>query len=232
MIRLQNIRFAYDGGPPVLEGLDWRLAPGERQIIVGPNGAGKSTLFLVTLGLLQARAGVIEIFGQERRGDRDFRDVRGPIGFLFQNPDDQLFCPTVAEDVAFGPLNLGHSPDEAHAIVHRTLHLLDIEHLEKRYCHRLSGGEKRLVSLATVLAMEPRVLLLDEPTTGLDEPTTDRIVAWLKDTDLTWAVITHDADLLSCLEAQVWELRDGVLVGRGAGASDGRAVLGRVSPQA
>lgn len=230
MIRLQNIHFAYEGGPPVLEGLDWRLAEGERQIIVGPNGTGKSTLFLLTLGLLRTQAGTIEIFGQERRGERDFHDVRGPIGFLFQNPDDQLFCPTVAEDVAFGPLNLGHSPDEAHAIVHRTLHLLDIEHLEKRYCHRLSGGEKRLVSLATVLAMEPRVLLLDEPTTGLDESTTERIVAWLRDTDLTWALITHDPDLRSRLEAQVWELRGGVLVSRGSGASDRRAVLGRVSP--
>ncbi len=230
MIRLEGIKFAYDQGAWVLKGLDWRLKRGERQIIVGPNGAGKSTLFLLALGLLKPAQGRIEIFGQKRATERDFRPIRGPVGLLFQNPDDQLFCPTVAEDVAFGPLNLGRSREEAHDLVHRTLDLLGIGHLEKRYCHKLSGGEKRLVALATVLAMEPQVLLLDEPTTGLDEATTDRIIDYLSTTELTWAAITHEAELVSRIEAEVWELRDGSLSRRSRPGDVTRLRLGRVSP--
>jgi cobalt/nickel transport system ATP-binding protein len=230
MIRLEDIDFAYDSGSPVLKGLDWRLPAGGRQVIVGPNGAGKSTLFMIALGLLKPARGRVEVLGRERRTEHDFRDVRGPVGLLFQNPDDQLFCPTVAEDVAFGPLNLGRGRDEAHRLVHQTLDLLGIGHLEKRYCHKLSGGEKRLVALATVLAMEPRVLLLDEPTTGLDEATTERIIEYLLGTDLTWAAITHESELLARLDAEVWEMRDGLLTSRPRPAEVTHLRLGHVSP--
>jgi cobalt/nickel transport system ATP-binding protein len=230
MIKLTDIHFAYDLGSPVLRGLDWGLPPGGRQMILGPNGAGKSTLFMIALGLIKPGQGRVEILGAERRTEHDFRPVRGPIGLLFQNPDDQLFCPTVAEDVAFGPLNLGRSREEAHELVHRTLDLLGIAHLEKRYCHKLSGGEKRLVALATVLAMEPQVLLLDEPTTGLDEATTDRLVEYLSGTDLTWAAITHEAELVSRLEAEVLELRNGLLNPRIRAEDAARLRMGHVSP--
>jgi cobalt/nickel transport system ATP-binding protein len=230
MIKLEDIDFAYDPGRPVLRRLDWRLEPGGRQVIVGPNGAGKSTLFLIALGLLKPARGRVEVLGRERVTEHDFRPIRGPVGLLFQNPDDQLFCPTVAEDVAFGPLNLGRGREEAHDLVHRTLDLLGISHLEKRYCHKLSGGEKRLVALATVLAMEPQVLLLDEPTTGLDEATTDRIIDYLSGTELTWAAITHEAELVSRLEAEVWELRDGALARRSRPEDVTRLRMGRVSP--
>ena len=118
------------------------------------------------------------------------------MGFVFQDADDQLFCPTVAEDVAFGPLNLGASHTEARAVVRETLDLLGLNGFENRITYKLSGGEKKLVSLATVLSMKPKMLLLDEPTTGLDEETTERLVGILNQSDLPYLIISHDREFL------------------------------------
>ncbi len=190
---LSGIRFAYPHHHTVLDGVDFRIQAGQRVALTGANGAGKSTLLHIMVGLLKPNAGTVTAFGAERCTEPDFREVRRRAGLVFQDPDDQLFCPTVTEDVAFGPLNLGKSREEALAIVDETLANLRLEHLRNRVTHRLSGGEKRLVSLAAVLAMKPEVLLLDEPTNALDEGTRERLVDILGDLPQALVVISHDA---------------------------------------
>jgi cobalt/nickel transport system ATP-binding protein len=196
IIDLEDISFAYDGGRPVLDGLNFSFHKGDRMGLMGPNGSGKTTLFHVMVGLLRLSGGRMEIFGRPVKEERDYRRVRRKIGLLFQDADDQLFSPTVLEDVAFGPLNLGKSRDEAKAIAQRTLESLSLAGYEERITHKLSGGEKRLVSLATVLAMEPEVLLLDEPNSGLDEATERRLADILKNLDISYILVSHNMDFL------------------------------------
>jgi len=195
MIRLRNIRFRYNSAY-VLDGVNFNLDRGDRIALMGPNGAGKTTLCHIIMGLVLPESGEVEIFGKLRQKEADFQEIRGRIGFLFQDADDQLFCPTVLEDVAFGPLNLGKSPEEARRIVSSTLTALKLEGFAERITYQLSGGEKRLVSLATVLAMEPEVLILDEPTSGLDEATTERLAEILNESNLTYILISHDMDFV------------------------------------
>ena len=209
VIELTDVHFAYDRTQKALDGLNWRLEKRQRVGIWGPNGSGKSTMFLIALGLIKPASGRVRVFGRERQTDRDFRSVRGRVGLLFQNSDDQLFCPTVAEDVAFGPINLGKNRHQALDIVQKTLKLLGLDGFQDRYCHKLSGGEKRLVSLATVLAMEPEVLLLDEPTTGLDEETVERILEFLQNYGQTLAIVSHDRRFLEWATENIYRLEDG-----------------------
>ncbi len=153
LIRFRDVDFGYDASRPVLSQCNFRLDPGCRVAIVGPNGSGKTTLLHLIVGLLRPDAGSIEAFGKLRSSEADFHEVRCRAGLLFQEPDDQLFCPTVAEDVAFGPLNLGKPRQEVRRIVTETLQPLGLGGYEQRITYKLSGGEKRLVTLATVLAM-------------------------------------------------------------------------------
>jgi len=195
----------------LFEGADWQINTGDRIGLVGANGSGKTTLFHLIMGLLQPEAGEIEVFGRRCRAEADFRLVREQVGLLFQDPDDQLFCPTVAEDVAFGPLNLGLPRAEVRAIVRDTLERLGLAGFEERVTFKLSGGEKRLVSLATVLAMRPRIMLLDEPTAGLDEPTTERIVELLRSPGLSYLIISHDRDFLARTVETTYHLEKGLI---------------------
>lgn len=211
MIHLKNIGFRYNSRH-IFTGLDFTVSPGDRIGLIGPNGSGKTTLAQIIMGLLTPDVGEIELFGKVRKTESDFAEVRGRIGFLFQDPEDQLFCPTVLEDVAFGPLNLGKSQEEARAIVSETLATLNLEGFEERITYQLSGGEKRLVSLATVLAMGPEVLILDEPTNGLDEATTERIVQRLTDSNLTFVLISHDRDVVERTTDILMTIRDGQIV--------------------
>lgn len=210
MIRLRDIRFKYNSRY-ILDGLNLHVRPGDRIGLVGPNGCGKTTLSHIIMGLLKPESGDVEIFGKVRSEESDFRDVRGKIGFLFQDADDQLFCPTVLEDVAFGPLNLGKSPEEAKAIVASTLAALKLDGFAERITYKLSGGEKRLVSVATVLAMEPKVLILDEPTTGLDEETTERLIEILTTSNLTYVIISHDREFVKRTADKVLQIKRGVI---------------------
>jgi cobalt/nickel transport system ATP-binding protein len=196
IINLEDISFGYPGRPPILDKLHLSLYRGDRMGLIGPNGSGKTTLFHVIMGLLKPYPGRIEIFGTPVKEEKDFRSVRQRIGLLFQDADDQLFSPTVLEDVAFGPLNLGKSQDEAKKIARSTLESLGLAGFEDRVTYKLSGGEKRLVSLATIMAMEPEVLLLDEPTTGLDETTERRLVDILKRLDFSYILVSHNIDFL------------------------------------
>jgi len=213
LLSLRKLSFAYDAARPVLEGLDFALSAGERVGLTGANGSGKTTLLHLIVGLLRPTGGEIEAFGKVRRAEADFIEVRQRAGLLFQDPEDQLFCPTVAEDVAFGPLNLGKSRDEAAAIVADVLARLDLTGYEDRITYKLSGGEKRLVSLAAVLAMEPEVLLLDEPTGGLDDEHDARLRAILADLPQAALVVSHDRDFLDATTARHVRLVDGRIEG-------------------
>lgn len=214
LVELEDLHFAYHGHAPVLRGTSLRLDEGERLAISGHNGAGKSTLLRMVVGLLKPDRGTVRAFGQERRAEADFHEVRRRAGFVFQDPDDQLFCPTVAEDVAFGPLNLGKSREEATAIVDDVLRQLDLAFLRDRVTYKLSGGEKRLVSLATVLAMKPDVLLLDEPTNALDEKNEARLVEILLGLSQAMIIVSHDADFRARLATRALRLEGGGLTAR------------------
>ena len=212
LIALDDISFSYLGQDPVLTGASLRLEPGQRLALTGPNGAGKSTLLRIMLGLERPDAGTVTIFGQLRRDEPDFHEVRRRVGLVFQDPDDQLFCPTVADDVAFGPLNLGKSRAEALGIVDRVLTDLDLIHLRDRITHKLSGGEKRLVTLATVLAMEPEALLLDEPTNGLDTRNETRLLEILQALPQAILLVSHSDSFREAICPDRLHLQDGKLV--------------------
>ncbi|MCZ4283023.1 ABC transporter ATP-binding protein [Kiloniella laminariae] len=211
LITLRDLHFSYAGGLEVLKGVSFDLHPGERVALTGSNGAGKSTLLRLINGLEKPDQGQIEAFGSLRQQEKDFREVRVRAGLVFQDPDDQLFCPTVAEDLAFGPLNLGKSHQEVMDIVGRTLSLLHLEDLAHRITHKLSGGQKRLVALATVMALEPDVLLLDEPTNDLDRETKQRLIAILTELPLAMVIVSHNHHFLNRVATRQVELSEGRL---------------------
>jgi cobalt/nickel transport system ATP-binding protein len=198
LVELRDITFTYPGAAsPVFQDFNFQLLPDNHIGLTGPNGCGKTTMLHLIMGLLRPQAGSIAIFGEEIKKEQDFVKVRQQVGLLFQNPDDQLFCPTVLEDVAFGPLNLGKKPAEAIQIARETMDRLGLAGFEDRVTYKLSGGEKKLVSLATVLSMQPRLLLLDEPTTGLDEATRHRLIHILQDLDIGYMIVSHEPDFLN-----------------------------------
>ena len=196
LISLKNISFHYEPTRVVLDGLNFKLERDQRVHLAGANGSGKTTVLHLMVGLLHPVEGEVVVLGKTRRREADFHEVRGRVGLVFQDADDQLFCPTVQEDVAFGPLNLGKSRPETQEIVARTLDSLGLAGYEERITHKLSGGEKRLVSLACVLAMQPQVLLLDEPTAGLDAKITEKIIGILNDLSLPMILVSHDGDFV------------------------------------
>ena len=211
LVLLDAVSFSYGPDRPVLSRCNFRLEPGQRVGLIGPNGSGKTTLLALIVGLLRPTAGRIEVFGKVRSSQRDFHEVRGRAGLLFQDADDQLFCPTVAEDVAFGPLNLGKMRDEVRQIVARTLQPLGLAGYEDRITYKLSGGEKRLVCLATVLAMEPEVLLLDEPVAGLDEEVEGRVIEILTRLPQAMVIVSHDRRFLEKVATHSLRLAGGRL---------------------
>ena len=192
LLETNELGYAYLGRERCLDGVSLTLRAGERLGLVGANGAGKSTLLHLLVGLYKAEAGTISAFGRSFETEDDFRLLRRRVGLVFQDPDDQLFCPTVEEDVAFGPLNLGYSRADARTIVEETLALLNLTALKDSVTHRLSGGQKRLVALATVMAMKPDILLLDEPTNDLDEDTRHRLVTILQTLPQAMIIVSHD----------------------------------------
>lgn len=211
LIALDGVSVTRDGAA-VLEGAVLQLGAGERLAIVGANGAGKTTLLRTIMGLQAASAGEVRLFGQPCATEAAFRRQRRRIGFLFQDSDDQLFCPTVLEDVAFGPLNLGLSQAEAFNRAREVLESLQIAPLANRVIHRLSGGEKRLVCLAGVLAMRPDVLLLDEPTNGVDAAHAQRLLAELAGFPGAMVLVSHDAGFVAGVATRALMLDGGRLV--------------------
>ena len=211
LLFLDGVHFVYPPNRIVLSECSLRLSGADRVGLTGQNGSGKTTLLKMIVGLVKPTAGHVEAFGQRREHERDFHEVRRRIGFLFQDSDDQLFCPTVAEDVAFGPLNLGKSREEVRQVVAQTLEALGLGGYEDRITYRLSGGEKRLVALATVLAMQPDVLLLDEPTSGLDDKATERVMDILADLPQAMVIASHRRDFLTRAVSKCLRLSNGRL---------------------
>lgn len=211
IIKMSGVSFAYSEHSPILSDLDFEFFKNNKVGLIAPNGSGKTTLFHLMMGLLKPTAGSIEIFGKPMACEKDFADIRHRIGLLFQDADDQLFCPTVLEDVSFGPLNMGKSRKEAIEISRRTLAFLGLSDFENRITFKLSGGEKKLVSLATVLSMEPEVLLLDEPLTGLDTKTRATITRVLTEMNISYIIISHNIEFMKTTTDQILTLRDGKL---------------------
>ncbi|PJC86662.1 energy-coupling factor ABC transporter ATP-binding protein [Vibrio sp. HA2012] len=211
LIELRKLSYQRSNGQFCVEQLDFCLVRGQKVAITGSNGSGKSTLLMMMLGLLQNVKGDVRLFGQPCRTEKDFARYRTRIGLLFQDSDDQLFCPTVIEDVCFGPVNQGHSQEKAQELAYQTLRKLGIEHLAHSVSHLLSGGQKRLVSLATILVMEPEVLLLDEPTNGLDEQNYQMLIDILITVDLPMVLVSHDKKLRQALTSIEYRLENGVL---------------------
>lgn len=208
LINLEKISFGYPGQKLILDNVDLKLHKGEKIGLLGSNGSGKTTLFHIIMGLLKPLSGKIEIFEEKMVNEKDFKNIYQKIGLLFQDADDQLFSPTVLEDVAFGPLNLNKTKDEAVGIAKKTLHYLGLYDFETRITHKLSGGEKRLVALATVLAMGPEVLLLDEPSTGLDNRTKKKLVQVLQSLDISYILISHEKKFIFDLTNSLYIIED------------------------
>jgi cobalt/nickel transport system ATP-binding protein len=219
LIRFDGVSFYYEPSRPVLESIDFSLTAGDRIGLIGPNGSGKTSLLHLIVGLIYPTAGEIYAFGKVRRKDKDFIEVRALAGLLFQDAEDQLFSPTVLEDVAFGPLNLGKGRAEARRIASETLEMLGLAGFEERVTYRLSGGQKRLVSLATVLAMKPEVLLLDEPNSGLDEDSVERLIEILTGLPQAMIIVSHDRDFLRKTTNNIMFLQNGRLESYGSTVS-------------
>jgi cobalt/nickel transport system ATP-binding protein len=215
-IRASELSFAYTAGAPVLHNLTFSVNHGERLGIVGANGAGKSTLLLLLAGVMPPLGGQLTVCGFDSRGD-SLAAIRRHVGLIFQNPDDMLFMPTVGADVAFGPEHQGLRPGEVEDRVHRALAATGAAELAARPPWGLSGGEKRAVSIAAVLAMEPSILLLDEPSAGLDPASRRDLLKIIPTIPGTVIVASHDLDLVIDVCTRV------IVIGGGRVAADGPA---------
>lgn len=212
VFELQDVSFSYLGKFPALRGINFTIQQGEKIAIIGANGSGKSTLLQILDGLIFPDKGLFKVFGEELK-ERSFDEdsfslnFRKKIGLVFQNPDVQLFCPTVKEDIVFGPLQLGMEKEEIEKRLEEISTLLDIKHLLERSPHQLSVGEKRKVALASTLAINPDVLLLDEPTAGLDPLTTRHIIDLLLRENAAGKTIitsTHDLHIVEEISDRVF----------------------------
>ena len=212
-IAARGLRFRYPNGVTGLDGLDLGVRHGERVAVLGPNGAGKTTLMLHLNGLL-AGEGALSVAGIDV-GHGDARELRARVGLVFQDPDDQLFMPTVREDVAFGPLNLGATPEQATGRVAAALREVRMEHVADRAPHQLSLGQRRRVAIATVLAMDPSLLVLDEPSASLDPRARRELLHMLDRIDRTMLVVTHDLPFAAELCERAVVLSGGRIVADG-----------------
>ncbi len=194
VVKVNDLHFSYPDGNEALRGVSFNLCAGDKVALVGPNGAGKSTLMLHLNGILTGR-GEIEVGGMRLNPD-NLPVIRAMVGLVFQNPDDQLFSPTVFEDVAFGPLHMGLSEDEVRARVDEALRMVHMTNYRDRLCHHLSVGEKKRISIATVLSMHPQILILDEPSAGLDPRARRKLINLLHEMPITMLVSTHDMALV------------------------------------
>jgi cobalt/nickel transport system ATP-binding protein len=214
-IHVEDLNYSYPAGPRALDGVRLEITPGESIGLIGPNGAGKTTLFLCLAGILRVPPGKIQIAGLDPGRGEDRRRLPASVGVVFQDSDDQLFNSTVFDDVAFGPLNLGMSPEEVRQRVAEALDRVGLKGTEQRVPYHLSGGEKRRAALAGVLAMQPQVLLLDEPSSHLDPRGRRDLNRLLGDLPGTKVIATHDLEMVLELCPRA------VILDRGRVAADG-----------
>jgi cobalt/nickel transport system ATP-binding protein len=215
VLSFDNIGFAYPGGPAVLKNLSCTIGHGESVGIVGANGAGKSTLLLMLSGVLLPDHGSLHV-GEIPVAAPNLPQIRQKIGFVFQNPDDQLFMPSVYEDVAFGPRNYGLAPAEVEKRVMQSLTTVGIPHLKDRPPYRLSGGEKKAAAIASILAMQPEILVMDEPTAALDPGSRRRFIQLVRGFSQTKIIASHDMDMVMELCERTIILKDGMIARDGS----------------
>lgn len=218
-ILLRNLSFSYPDGSPALRGVNLSIQDGEKVALIGPNGAGKSTLLLHLNGILRG-SGTVEIDGISL-SDKTLREIRRKVGMIFQDPNDQLFCPTVADDVAYGPMHFGLPKEELRGIVQDALEKVGMGHAAKRAAHHLSLGERRRVTIAAVLACRPDILAMDEPAATLDPKRRRWLIDFINGSPKTAIIATHDLDLAMRTCGRV------VLMNEGKIAADGeiRAII-------
>lgn len=218
IIETRSLSYTYHDGTQALDGVNFIAGRGELIAVLGANGAGKSTLFKHFNGILRPTSGDVLIRG-EPITRRNIVEVRRTIGLVFQDPDDQIFAPTVRQDIAFGPMNLGLSRDVIEHRVHESLELVGMHGYENKTPHHLSGGEKKRVAIAGILAMEPQVMVLDEPTAGLDPDGVEKIIDLLltlnEKLHMTVIVATHDVDLVPEFARRVCVMSHGRIVADG-----------------
>ena len=215
LIRVSGLRYRYDDGTPALQGVEFELYPGENVVLFGPNGSGKTTFLLHLIGLLRGE-GTVEVCGHRVKNDANLHRFRQQVGILFQDSDDQLFMPTVFDDVAFGPLNLRLDKRAVEQRVHACLRLVGMEAVAGKAPYHLSAGEKRRVALAGVLAMEPEILLLDEPATFLDPPGRAALLEILHRLPQAKIIVSHDLDLARELATRAVFFSEGRVVATGS----------------
>jgi cobalt/nickel transport system ATP-binding protein len=208
IVEIQDLHYTYPDGTPALRGISLRITHGESLAIIGANGAGKSTLLRHLNGCLIPEAGTIRVGGFPLT-KKTLQQVRRTVGMVFQDPDDQLFMPLVRDDVAFGPLNLGLPPEEVEERVQQALATVGAAHLTSRPPYRLSAGEKRSVAIASVLSMDPSILVMDEPSSHLDPRARRQLIELLKSFRHTKIIATHDLDMALDLCSRTAVLRDG-----------------------
>ena len=219
MLEVQNIKYSYNKDYQALKGVSLKVEKGEMVALLGKNGAGKSTLFLHLNGIYEPDEGKVFIDGEELKYDKkSLLKFRQKVGIVFQNPDDQIFAPTVEEDVAFGHLNLKLPMEEVQKRVTESLARVGMSGFEKKAPHHLSGGQKKRVAIAGILAMQPEIMVLDEPTAGLDPQGVRDLSALLKelnDEGITIIISTHEVDLVPNYAKRVFVLVDGLLIAEG-----------------
>lgn len=212
LLRLEDIRYTYPGKTvPILRNAALSLTPETRLGLTGANGGGKSTLLHIAAGLLRPETGAIWFKDAPCRHEADFAALRLRLGYLLQHAGDQLFCPTVLEDTVFGPYNQGHGRREAERIARAALERMELSHLAAVNGANLSGGEKKMAALATILAMRPDMLFLDEPTNDLDPPRREKLLHLLKEDNLPCVIISHDWDFLAETCNTFCLLQDGII---------------------
>jgi len=211
LLTVKDLFFNYHDGLPALRGVSFTIERGEKVALVGPNGAGKSTLMLHLNGLLGGEDAPVTVGGMPLV-KQNLPLIRAKVGLVFQNPDDQLFSPTVFDDVAFGPLHMGYPEQEVRQRAHQALAQVGMGALSERLSHHLSVGQKKRVAIATVLSMDPEILVLDEPTAGLDPRGRRDLINLLRDLPLTMLVSTHDMRLVHELFPRLIILDEGLVV--------------------
>jgi len=216
LIKIENLSFGYPDGQQALTDINLGIYRGDSVAIVGPNGAGKSTLVLHFNGILKNN-GHVKLLGKPI-DDNNLKWVRSRVGVVFQNPDDQLFSPTVFDDVAFGPMNMGYSQAKVEQAVKMALELVGMSGFEKRSPHHLSVGEKKRIAMATVLSMSPEVLVIDEPTSNLDPRGKWDIIEVLKGFSITKIIVSHDLEMVRELCQRM------VIIDRGRVAADAKTI--------
>lgn len=219
ILEAKDLHYNYPDGTEAIRGINFKVEEGQMISILGPNGAGKSTFFLHFNGIIEPTSGEIIIDGKKLEYDKkSLLEARTKVGIVFQNPDDQLFAPTVFEDVAFGPMNMGLPEDEVKSRVEESLKVVGMAGFSQKAPHHLSGGQKKRVAIAGILAMKPRVMVLDEPTSGLDPNGASDIMQLLYDLNaegMTIIVSTHDVDLVPMYSDNINVLRLGQILKQG-----------------